>query len=965
LINAGFEEPVLPPNGAPIPPGWFYYGSAWGIPADQVPGWDTTDPSGIQLFTQYGTTTAHSGTQFAETNHIVPAKLFQSVDTSAYQGLELTWSFAHHAIAAGAPEIVRLEIGPTGGATNFTYESTVVHADGWVVRTGTYLVPVGQTSTEFGWQAVQAPSPNAGNLLDTIQFGVEECTPELTLEKTSDVTDPATLVAGDEITYSFEVTNTGNIPLTNVTVTDPLEGLSAITPATVPDLAVDASETFTATYTVTQADIDAGQILNTATATADEPEGCDCGPPTDTDDYVITIPRTAATTVEKTADPTEDLVLGDTVTYTFVVTNTGNVTLTDVTVTDELAGLSAIDPPSVASLAPDATATFTATYVVTQADVDAGEIVNSATATGTPPPSCTSCPPPVSPPVELTVVIPQTPDYSIVKTADPATGVNEGDTITYTFVVTNTGNVTLTNFTLVDPLPGLTWVTGPNLGTIAVGDTATGEATYVVTAEDIVNGGVTNSVAGTCDEGCDPAPCPPGEACEVTVIPGDPGLTISKVADPAEGVVEGDTITYTFTATNTGEITHHDVTLVDILPGLTWIDGPNLGTILPGDSATGSASYTVTAEDIANGGVTNTATATCSPACDPPPVTVIVLPGLPNVTFAKTADTAGPVNAGDVITYTFTATNTGNATAPNVVIADELAGLEWVTGPELGDIAAGGSAEGSATYTVTEADVVAGGVTNAATITCDRGCEEVPPVEVFVPGGDPPPPGGLTVEKTSDATGEEVHPGDLITYAFTVTNTGGTPVENVTVTDPLPGLSAIEGPHGTTLAPGESAVFTATYPVTEADADAGTIVNTATATGTDATGTSVGDDDSITLTACDPDGSVDPTPTPGPGTPEADDLELDEESQFEGAAVCDGTVVPNPTDPPVDPQPTRPSGGNNGGGGGGGPITQLPSTGQAESGNAAFTTILPLGALLLLAMTIAFAQRRKAGGRQD
>lgn len=72
-------------------------------------------------------------------------------------------------------------------------------------------------------------------------------------------------VEGDEIEYTFTVENTGNMTLTNVNVTDPLPGLSAITPTNV-TLAPGAIQVFTATYTITQADVNAGQVVNIATA---------------------------------------------------------------------------------------------------------------------------------------------------------------------------------------------------------------------------------------------------------------------------------------------------------------------------------------------------------------------------------------------------------------------------------------------------------------------------------------------------------------------------------------------------------------------------------------------------------------------------------------------------------------------------------------------------------------------------
>src|SRR5690606_38988600 len=74
---------------------------------------------------------------------------------------------------------------------------------------------------------------------------------------------------------------------------------------------------------------------------------------------------------------------GDTVSYTFTVRNTGTVTLNPVTVNDPMLG-GAISCP-VAPLAPGASAPcgITSSYTLTQADVDAGQVNNTATATGT------------------------------------------------------------------------------------------------------------------------------------------------------------------------------------------------------------------------------------------------------------------------------------------------------------------------------------------------------------------------------------------------------------------------------------------------------------------------------------------------------------------------------------------------------------------------------------------------------
>ena len=81
----------------------------------------------------------------------------------------------------------------------------------------------------------------------------------------SGISSPAQV--GETITYSFTVINTGNVTLSNVTVTDPLVAVTG-GPISLPAGTADAN-TFTATYAITQADIDSGSIVNTATVSGD------------------------------------------------------------------------------------------------------------------------------------------------------------------------------------------------------------------------------------------------------------------------------------------------------------------------------------------------------------------------------------------------------------------------------------------------------------------------------------------------------------------------------------------------------------------------------------------------------------------------------------------------------------------------------------------------------------------------
>jgi uncharacterized repeat protein (TIGR01451 family) len=191
-------------------------------------------------------------------------------------------------------------------------------------------------------------------------------------------------------------------------------------------------------------------------------------------------PPNGAMTVAKTAAvPTVSAGLdntisdaGDTITYTYVVNNTGNVTLSGVTPVDTgptfggTAGTGSMSSFTLTSgtlpIAPGQSATFTATYTMSQLDVvrSAGvtnDVSNTATATGTRPGGFTVN----SPPDTETTTIPAGPKLLITKAAvlNDNVGGTTGkadlnETITYTYTVRNTGNVTLTGVSVDDTHEG-------------------------------------------------------------------------------------------------------------------------------------------------------------------------------------------------------------------------------------------------------------------------------------------------------------------------------------------------------------------------------------------------------------------------------------------------------------------------------------------------------------------------------
>ena len=681
-------------------------------------------------------------------------------------------------------------------------------------------------------------------------------TPDLTFDKVADKTSVS--MVGEMITYTFTAENTGNQTLTDVSIDDPLPGLSDLvcTPGQPTTLDPGGVLECTATYAVTLEDLDSGAVFNTATATGTPPTGPRLTPP---DTVGVPVEQTPALTLDKIADVGSVSTVGDEIVYTFTAENTGNVTLTDVSITDPLPGLSALSCESPVgtsvtqpvTLDPTEVLECTATYAVTQPDLDAGAVSNTATATGQPPTG-----PPLTPTDTVRVPVAQTPDLTLDKVADVASVSMVGDEIVYTFTATNTGNQTLTDVSIDDPLPGLSDLvcTPGQPTTLDPGGVLACTATYAVTQADLDSGAVFNTATATGTPPTGPRLTPP-DTVGVPVAQ-TPALTLDKVADVTSVSMVGETITYTFAAENTGNQSLTDVSITDPLPGLSDLvcaPGQPL-TLAPTEVLECTATYAVTQADLDAGSVSNTATATGTPPTGPPltPTDTVRVPGAqtPDLTFDKVADKPSVSIVGETITYTFTAENTGNVSLTDVSIDDPLPGLSALscTPGQPTTLDPGGVLECTATYEVTQADLDSGAVFNTATATGTppTGPRLTPPDTVGVPVEQTP---ALTLEKVADVTLVSMV-GDEIVYTFTATNTGNQTLTDVSIADPLPGLSALscESPVGTsvtqpvTLAPTEVLECTATYAVTQADLDAGSVSNTATATGHSADGSAVDPD---------------------------------------------------------------------------------------------------------------------------
>ncbi|MGA0568571.1 DUF7507 domain-containing protein [Rathayibacter sp. KR2-224] len=447
--------------------------------------------------------------------------------------------------------------------------------------------------------------------------------PGLSVVKSADPSDAAAYNPGQVITYHFAVTNTGNVTMNNITIPeDTFTGTGGAPSVSCPSTTLDpgAQVVCTATYTLTSEDVNAGSVTNTATV-----HGTPQGSSTDGafGSSTVTIPEipAPALTVVKSASPDTVTAAGEVVTYSFVVTNTGNVTITNPKVHDTgftgTGGLSDADiecPET--SLVAGQVETCTVPYTVTQADVDAGTITNSANVTGTTPDGGGYLSPP-SP--TATVTIDQIPALSIVKTAN-VQAAEVGQQLTYTFTVTNTGNVTVT-----DPQVADTGFTGHGTTLSALdcpvdvvlppGQVETCTATYTVVQADVDAGSISNAatVSGT-TVGGDSVPQVTSDPVVVSTSP-HPALSLVKSASAQRVTTVGQVVTYTFAVTNTGNV---DISDPKVNEGtftghgtLSAVTCPGDSVLPPGQMISCTATYTVVAADLADGGnLSNTATVT-------------------------------------------------------------------------------------------------------------------------------------------------------------------------------------------------------------------------------------------------------------------------------------------------------------------------------------------------------------------
>ena len=695
--------------------------------------------------------------------------------------------------------------------------------------------------------------PNADNNVDEH----EACAAgELEIAKTSDAGQDARV--GDTVNYEVQVTNTGATAFTAdnpAQFSDDLSGVlddatwnddatvsfSGDSEGDAPVLdgtnltwsgPLGAGETATFTYSVTLTNAGDGQVLNSACVPeelAGESEACAS---TET-----LLPKLG---ISKAADTTELPENGGTVNYTITVTNNGPGAATadnPASITDDLSEVlddADFDDASLTASSGEvtrdgdelvwtgplgvdesATITYSVVYDSTRGDQQLDNVV------------CL--------PVEMaqdpnnpcrTVQIPGS-GLSQWKSSDPASGstVVPGQEITYTLHFANTGQAAArvdTSDDLSNVLDDATVTAAPAAGAgdlvasdidgdgvftitgdVPVGETATIVYTVQVNAFADQGDSVLGNVLADPTGSCLPDQCETAHRV--------PHLSVSKDSTP-EAVNIGDTVNYTITLTNDGQVDYSDTNpaswsddLAGVLDDATWnddaaassgevtLDGSNLswsGPLAVGDEVTVTYSVTVTSsgDNVLENTVCTPANGTDDAECD------TTTTNLPYVVADKVSDPANGenVNAGDVVTYTLSWTNTGQA-AGIVDSTDDLTEVlddATVTSEPV-------SSSDAVTVTRTDGTLrVVGPIAAGETVTVtyqvtvnpdgERGDNRlenvlVPDVPCLEDGCAPPPVvhpvGELVTWKSVDpATNTTVREGDELTYTLHFENTGNGPV---------------------------------------------------------------------------------------------------------------------------------------------------------------------------------------------
>ena len=716
---------------------------------------------------------------------------------------------AAEALAPGASVDIEVEYGPINEQDAIT---------GAVINTAT-----ARADTPEGLD----PAHSSGTATTSIMTK-----PAIRLVSAVDKTVLDNAKAGDLLVYTYTASNTGNIYLNGVALPSFMIG-SQVFPLQFPQdvLGAGQSAAFDKTYTITQQDIDRGYIENTTSIFANDPA---TNKRVDGNKNVVRtkLVRHSGVSVRKEADM-QTALIGETITYTITVANTGNTTLRDIAVTDERLNIK--DKIIASVLAPQEHVTVTAPYLVTEADAQAGKVVNVASASATPPAGMEK----TSNTTQVETGIEAQPALELMKTATPDNmeKAAAGEILHWHFDITNTGDITIRDISVEDEmLETKGYAVELDKTVLAPGEKAHGIVEYTVTQEDIDNGDLSNTATATgTSTGANNAEVSSPESTFVVSIERSPELSLTKSVSQESAKI-GDELFYTIVIANKGNVTLTHVCLADAVMG----EAEVAETLAPDESITLTVPLTVTEENAIAQLIASPSVATAtSPDTENPPEPAegyveTPVESSPAVSAVKTGKCESEIpHVGDTVVWSVEIENTGDITLTGMQITDEAlesAGYSFEIDENV-RLAPGEKIEFECSQTLSQKDIDAGHIDNTAkvkAVSADGKQVESDETSYSVPIERT---AACVVEKTADRENiENATAGDEIRYTITVKNTGNVTLHDVEVVDEMAGLSALsydwKGEEGV-LAPDETVTATATYKITSADIESGRVVNTA------------------------------------------------------------------------------------------------------------------------------------------
>ncbi len=412
------------------------------------------------------------------------------------------------------------------------------------------------------------------------------------------------------------------------------------------------------------------------------------------------------------------------------------------------------------------------------------------------------------------------PTLSVVKVVDKAVAL-AGETLLYTITYSNEGDADASAVFISDALPPRTTyvsATGGGsfsgasvswtIGSLAAG--ASGVVSFTVRLDATFPSGTTTIENVAVIDGAEVSAVTSAPA--VTEVSAGPRIVLVKTVD-LDTARPGDELIYTITYSNDGDADATSVDIADVVPasatyvsatGAGLFDGVSvswmIGTVPPGGS--GSVSFTVLLDDVFAAGTTNVTNVATADSAELATVTsnqvVTVVQASPAFTLTKAVD-RGAANPGDVVTYTLTYSNNGDAAATGVAISDVVPGrTTFLSASSPGQLSAGvvtwglgtvdSGASGSVTFSVQLDAVFPPGtnvVTNVGTIdSSETGVVQSNEVSTNL---DASPSFALT--KAVDLT--RASPGDLLSYTLSYANNGTAMASDVVILDALPARTTL------------------------------------------------------------------------------------------------------------------------------------------------------------------------------